>query len=104
MPATAGRIATLLKCTLSLPLFLLASVSHTGIAVAQSSGTFAATGNMTVARGLHTATLLLDGRVLIAGGENYPNSLASAELYDPATGNFTATGSMSAARTGHTAT
>jgi hypothetical protein len=44
---------------------------------------------MTVARTRHTATALLDGRVLVAGGE-----WSSAEIYDPATGQWTATGSM----------
>ena len=64
----------------------------------QAPGTFRATGSMVQARRSHfTATLLLDGRVLIAGGEN-PGSLDTAELYDPATGEFTATGSMTAAR------
>ena len=52
-------------------------------------GTFSYTGSMVTAREGHTATLLLDGRVLIAGGAdaepgkcNY-DPLASAELYDP---------------------
>jgi hypothetical protein len=46
-----------------------------------SSGTFTATGNMTVARDSHTATLLGSGKVLVAGGFN-GEDLASAELYD----------------------
>jgi hypothetical protein len=62
---------------------------------------------MTVARTMHTATLLANGRVLIAGGSSSiygNNALASAELFDSGTGSFTATGTLTAARLGHTAT
>jgi hypothetical protein len=68
------------------------------------AGTFAATGSMTVPREFHTATMLLDGKVLIAGGANQGVVFVSAELYDPAAGTFAATGSMFARREYHTAT
>jgi Bacterial Ig-like domain (group 2) len=67
-----------------------------------TTGLFAPTGSMTEARNSHTATLLMDGTVLIAGGGN--NS-STAELYDPtSTGSFTKTGGMEFGRAGHTAT
>ena len=51
-------------------------------------------------RNQHTATLLANGKVLVAGGGD---NLATAELYDPATGTWTFTGSLNAGRGAHTA-
>ena len=62
------------------------------------------TGSLNTGRDEHTATLLSNGRVLVAGGYGARGYLASAELYDPATGMWGATGSMAQARTNHTAT
>jgi hypothetical protein len=54
---------------------------------------------------LHTATLLPNGKVLVAGGFNSVSGfLASAELYDPASGTWTTTDSLTMARDSHTAT
>jgi hypothetical protein len=64
-----------------------------------ATDTFSATGSTSLLRVGHTATQLLDGRVLIAGG-----GTTTAELYDPISGTFTLTGSMTVARTGATAT
>ena len=65
---------------------------------------FVFTGSLHTARYVHTATLLNNGMVLVAGGQGSSGSLASAELYNPATGTFTLTGSLNTARYGHTAT
>ncbi|WP_437678241.1 Kelch repeat-containing protein [Sorangium sp. So ce131] len=60
---------------------------------------------MNQAREGHTATLLQDGRVLVAGGTGASfRVLSSAELFQPATGTWLLTAPMSAAREGHTAT
>jgi hypothetical protein len=65
-----------------------------------ASETWTETGSLTTLRSGHTATLLPNGKVLVAGGR----SLSSSELYDPATGTWTATGSLANERYGHTAT
>jgi hypothetical protein len=90
-----------------LPLLALVA-GHASMAMAQSPATFTATGNMTTERMYHTATLLANGKVLIAGGfaeiDGSYVVWASAELYDPSTGSFTATGDMTTFRFNHTAT
>jgi hypothetical protein len=90
-----------MKSMLALLLFAV-GVSGYG----QSAGTFTSTGSMTVARTAYTATLLPNGRVLIAGGYYFSAiaELASAELYDPSTGAFIPTGDMTTARAYHSAT
>jgi hypothetical protein len=66
-----------------------------------ATGTFSATGSLNTPRSFHTATLLNDGMVLIAGG--LP-ATTSAELYNPSTGTFSYTGSLNTGRYWHTAT
>lgn len=62
---------------------------------------------MTTGRATHTATLLADGRVLIAGGFRQEGRsevpIASAEIYDPVSNTFQATGDLKEPRDGHVA-
>ena len=55
---------------------------------------------MTISSEQHTATLLEDGRVLVAAGLGSK----TAELYDPATNTWMPTGSITSNRFSHTAT
>ena len=72
-----------------------------------ATGAFGPTGPLATARTYATATLLPDGRVLIAGGYTPTDTgimlFASAELYDPSTGTFSPTGSLATARSNATA-
>ena len=69
-----------------------------------ATGGWPVTGSMGTARVYHTATLLPNGEVLVAGGLGTNDYLSSAELYDPATGTWTPTGSLAFARADPTAT
>ena len=68
------------------------------------TGNWAGTSSMIISRTKHTATLLPNGKVLIAGGANPPAVLTSAELFDPRTCTWSMTGSMATPRLGHAAT
>ena len=70
-----------------------------------TTSAWVATGAMNTPRAYHTATVLSNGQVLVAGGwsDNEP-ILSSAELYDPAAGTWTAAGSMTSMRAEHAAT
>jgi len=100
--------------SLSLPFHTAAaSDSLAGPSEGVAPGAWGATGSLKVARFAHTATLLNDGRVLVAGGCVREGSkqdtvgclkaTASAEIYDPATGGWKPAGNMHESRVGHTA-
>jgi N-acetylneuraminic acid mutarotase len=71
-------------------------------------GDWTSAGTMTAHRRIHTATLLADGRVLIASGMGgtfgNPVMLNGSDIYDPATGSWTPTGRLATGRVFHTAT
>jgi len=69
------------------------------------TGQWSSVGSMTTARGLHTATVLRDGRVLIVGGYTaLDTDTARVEIFDPSTNTFSLTGSLNTARHDHSAT
>ncbi|HEV3109277.1 MAG TPA: kelch repeat-containing protein [Candidatus Binataceae bacterium] len=70
-----------------------------------STKTFTRSGNMGTPRRGHSATLLSNGTVLIAGGLNDASGavLATTEIYNPATRTFSRAASMNVARFDHVA-
>ena len=94
------RAVTILGAVVAglLPAFAIAAPTAAAAGLGPPN-TWIPTGQMHAARTGQTATLLPDGRVLVAGG-----GTATAELYDPSTGKFAATGSMVQARVSQTAT
>ena len=78
------------------------------------AGTWSKTASLHGSRVYHTATVLKNGNVLVAGGYNsappggvgvyVPTSFSDAQIYDTSTGNWTIVGSLTVAREGHSAT
>jgi len=95
------RFATVRTLVLG-ALSAIAFAALTPFPLLAQSGTWANTGSLNTPRTDHTATLLANGQVLVAGGLD-SGYLASAEVYDPAIGKWTLTGSMTAPRDGHDA-
>jgi len=68
-----------------------------------ATGKWTTVGSIAIARNLHTATLLFNGKVLVAGGYNGVVT-NSCQLFDPATNLWSATGGLLTARDHHLAT
>ena len=80
------------------------NVLQTAELYSPTAGNFTATGYMTHARYLHTATQLSTGKILITGGEDGTGTVvATAEVYDPVAATFASVGAMTTARALHTA-
>lgn len=92
--ATSGAKATITAA--------LNGVSSPAVTVTVTTASSIASTDLITARYDHTATLLLDGSVLVGGGYN-STALASAELYDPISKTWTTAGNMGVARRDHTA-
>jgi N-acetylneuraminic acid mutarotase len=96
---------TSLEKIIALTLCALALVLNFYFLPTATAAGFSKCSPMNIARFGHTATLLPNGKVLVAGGsDDNNNGLASAELFDPTTGKWTETGIMGEARCYHTAT
>src|SRR6267142_1053489 len=99
-----GRTTMSCMCVLRSVASVVIVVLLVSVAAPALGQSWVATGSMSVGRVGPTATLLTDGRVLVAGGSTPEGLTPTAELYDPATGAWTLTGSMSVGRAYHNAT
>src|SRR3989442_9128017 len=88
------------RCTtLAAALVLVQGFTSRADAPRVPSGTWAPTGGMSSTRTGAAATLLADGRVLVAGGQDADGPSATAELYDGNAQVFSPAASMGMART-----
>jgi N-acetylneuraminic acid mutarotase len=100
----SGGMAPGITATVTNAFHLSATQSFSVGGVPACSSGWASTNAMASTRYHHTATLLPNGKVLIAGGFSGSSPMVTAEMYDPALGTWSATGTMAHARYLHTAT
>ncbi|HZU43143.1 MAG TPA: kelch repeat-containing protein [Terriglobales bacterium] len=83
--------------------FLLTVITITPLAAAQTSGTWALTGQMANSEQNATATLMQNGKVLVSGGDmgGLAVIINNAQIFDPATNSWKMAHAMRAARMGH---
>jgi hypothetical protein len=102
MPHSDRARAPVLSLAAGSVVFIV-SLLFGGAAYAQ--GSFGPAASMSTARFVSTATLLPNGKVLVAGGYNDALLyLTSSELYDPSTNTWSAAGALVTPRDAHTAT
>jgi Kelch motif/Galactose oxidase, central domain len=82
------------------------ALAAAGLASAAQAASWTPTGSLATGRNNPVAALLLDGRPIVTGGsdQGQENSLASTEIFDPATGTWPSGGDLGTARYFHTAT
>ena len=95
-----NRIVSLAAVTVAIAAALMASSTPA------RAGAFSLTAEIDPARQFHTATLLPNGKVLVAGGYGSGGVgwLIDCQLYDPQKGEFVLTGRLTTRRDAHTAT
>src|SRR5438045_986710 len=99
IPFALGQRATTKQSAVADPLLSgLAPVAALSSSDEPAGGTWTATGSLNTARYYHTATLLTNGKVLVAAGWDGFNPFTSAELYDAVSGMWSTTGSLNTAR------
>jgi hypothetical protein len=100
-----SRLPALGIALLILTDLVLAGGTRASSPALRPAGAVAPTGSMHVPRAVHTATLLPDGRVLVAGGMQKNGVFEdSAELYEPASGRFETLPKLASRRVGQSAT
>jgi hypothetical protein len=105
IPFAFGQRVTTKQSAVADPLLLgLVPVTALSNSDEPASGTWTTTDSLNTARYFHTATLLPNGKVLVAGGWEGFNPFTSAELYEPSSGMWSTTDSLNTARVLHTAT
>lgn len=93
-----------LKMTHKIQWLCAGAVAIATYAAPSISSTWTVLPDMAQPRVFHTLSLIGDGTVLVAGGQNGTGVLASAQLYDPAATTWLDLPPMNTSRTGHTAT